>query len=187
MKNKGITLIALVITIIVLLILSAVGIAMITGENGILSKAKTAKENSDSSSVEESNRLGEYNQSMESYTTSRSTLQTENFKSDGTEIALNKTYDGKQVYAATITGTLTSGTGMVFKDLTSYNLQEIIDIYGHYLADSNYSYIAINTYFSSSAYLSYWYNIPSHKLYYNCGTQYNGATAYVTVEYTKAN
>ena len=43
-SNNGITLIALVITIIVLLILAAVSIAMLTGENGILSKASTAKE-----------------------------------------------------------------------------------------------------------------------------------------------
>ena len=43
-REKGITLIALVITIIVLLILAAVSIAMLTGENGILSKASNAKE-----------------------------------------------------------------------------------------------------------------------------------------------
>ncbi len=44
-KNKGITLIALVITIIILLILAGITIAMLTGENGILKKAITAKEN----------------------------------------------------------------------------------------------------------------------------------------------
>ena len=38
--NKGITLIALVITIIVLLILAAVSIAMLTGENSILNRAQ---------------------------------------------------------------------------------------------------------------------------------------------------
>ena len=46
MKNKkiaGITLIALVITIIVLLILAGVSIATLTGQNGILSKATSAK------------------------------------------------------------------------------------------------------------------------------------------------
>jgi len=44
MKNqKGITLIALVITIIVLLILAGVSIAMLTGENGILNQAKGSK------------------------------------------------------------------------------------------------------------------------------------------------
>ncbi len=41
-KNKGITLIALVITIIVLLILAAVSIATLTGENGILKRAQEA-------------------------------------------------------------------------------------------------------------------------------------------------
>ena len=44
MRNqKGITLIALVITIIVLLILAGVSIAMLTGENGILNKATSAR------------------------------------------------------------------------------------------------------------------------------------------------
>ena len=46
MKNqKGITLIALVITIIVLLILAGVTIATLTGENGILTQADAAKDN----------------------------------------------------------------------------------------------------------------------------------------------
>ena len=45
MRNKGITLIALVITIIVLLILAGVSIATLTGENGILTKANDAKVN----------------------------------------------------------------------------------------------------------------------------------------------
>ena len=45
MKNKnGITLIALVITIIVLLILAGVSIAMLAGQNGILTQAQSAKE-----------------------------------------------------------------------------------------------------------------------------------------------
>lgn len=42
-NQKGITLIALVITIIVLLILAGVSIAMLTGENGILTRTKEAK------------------------------------------------------------------------------------------------------------------------------------------------
>lgn len=42
-NNKGITLIALVITIIVLLILAGVSIAMLTGDNGVLSRASSAK------------------------------------------------------------------------------------------------------------------------------------------------
>ena len=42
-NQKGITLIALVITIIVLLILASVSIAMLTGDNGILTRASDAK------------------------------------------------------------------------------------------------------------------------------------------------
>ena len=43
-STKGITLIALVVTIIVLLILAGVSIAMLTGNNGILTQGKKAKE-----------------------------------------------------------------------------------------------------------------------------------------------
>ncbi len=51
--SKGITLIALVITIIVLLILAGISIAMLTGENGILTKAKTAQKETDEATAKE--------------------------------------------------------------------------------------------------------------------------------------
>ena len=52
-KEKGITLIALVITIVVLLILAAVGLSTIIGDDGILSRAKSAKERtSESAAIE---------------------------------------------------------------------------------------------------------------------------------------
>ena len=46
-SNKGITLIALVVTIVVLLILAGVSISMLTGENGIITQAQKAKEESE--------------------------------------------------------------------------------------------------------------------------------------------
>ena len=52
-RNKGITLIALVITIIVLLILAGVTIATLTGENGILTKAQEASIQTRGAQVEE--------------------------------------------------------------------------------------------------------------------------------------
>ncbi len=52
-KEKAITLIALVITIIVLLILAGISIATLTGENGVLTKANTAKTNTDRASAKE--------------------------------------------------------------------------------------------------------------------------------------
>ena len=53
-KQNGITLIALVITIIVLLILAGVSIAMLTGENGILSNATQAQKDTDRENAIES-------------------------------------------------------------------------------------------------------------------------------------
>lgn len=50
---KGITLIALIITIIVLLILAGISIAMLTGNNGILTQAKLAKENTNATNIKE--------------------------------------------------------------------------------------------------------------------------------------
>ncbi len=55
--QKGITLIALVITIIVLLILAGVSIAMLTGQNGILTQAQNAKTTNESKSAEEKVKL----------------------------------------------------------------------------------------------------------------------------------
>ena len=56
-NNKGITLIALVITIIVLLILAGVSIAMLTGENGILKQATTAVSDTEVGAAEEAIKL----------------------------------------------------------------------------------------------------------------------------------
>ena len=53
MKEKGITLIALVVTIVVLLILAAVSISMLTGENGIIKQAQEAKDDTEQARVQE--------------------------------------------------------------------------------------------------------------------------------------
>ena len=52
-RNKGITLIALVVTIVVLLILAGVSIAMLTGDNGIITQAKKSKDKTEQAKVEE--------------------------------------------------------------------------------------------------------------------------------------
>ena len=52
-EKQGITLIALVITIVVLLILAGVSIAMLTGDNGILKQAAKAKEETEKAKTNE--------------------------------------------------------------------------------------------------------------------------------------
>ena len=52
-ENKGVTLIALVVTIIVLLILAGISILTLTGENGLITKTNSAKENTKQAKAEE--------------------------------------------------------------------------------------------------------------------------------------
>lgn len=61
MKNqKGITLIALVITIVVLIILAGVSISLVVGADGLLNKAKEGKENMQEAQNEETIILDQY-------------------------------------------------------------------------------------------------------------------------------
>ena len=72
-ENKGITLIAIVITIIVLLILAGVSIAMLTGENGILTQAQRAANETENAAQNEAAILDEYNEYLNNVTGGGST------------------------------------------------------------------------------------------------------------------
>ena len=86
-QENGITLIALVITIIVLLILAGVTIAMLTGDNGIISKAMQAKIRTEEAKETEETGLNE----IENYINGKSAeagvviQDLKSIKSDGTE------------------------------------------------------------------------------------------------------
>ncbi len=68
-SKKGITLISLVVTIIVLLILAGVTIATLTGDNGILNKATEAKNKTEESQEKESLELAITSSQMEDVNT----------------------------------------------------------------------------------------------------------------------
>ncbi len=83
---KGITLIALVITIIVLLILAGVSIAMLTGQNGILTQANNAKVQQSHGSVREGIELAYNEYQIEINTSSNTKLaSTETVQVQGKE------------------------------------------------------------------------------------------------------
>ena len=66
-KNiKGITLVALVITIVIMLILTGVGIQAITN-TGLFNKTKEAKQKSENAQVEENTTLADYTSKIDSY------------------------------------------------------------------------------------------------------------------------
>ena len=58
-NQKGITLVALVVTIIVLVILAGISINLLLGDNGIITIAKKAKENTELTKIEEETELNE--------------------------------------------------------------------------------------------------------------------------------
>lgn len=58
-NQKGITLVALVITIIVLIILAGVTISLLIGDNGIINKAKEGKTNMTNAQGEEQTGLND--------------------------------------------------------------------------------------------------------------------------------
>ena len=65
-KENGITLVSLVVTIIILIILAGISINLIIGQDGLITKAKQAKENSELAQMEEHTMLNELYSSFES-------------------------------------------------------------------------------------------------------------------------
>lgn len=99
-REKGITLIALVITIIVLLILAGVTIATLTGDNGILTKANEAKTITNEKDEEEQIEIGYTEYLMADQTGEKVDFEVSEAKVTGKEgdwiIKFNKT--GKEYY-----------------------------------------------------------------------------------------
>ncbi len=59
-KEKGITLVALVVTIIVLLILAGVAISLTIGQNGIFTRAQNATERWEKASTNEAEQMNDF-------------------------------------------------------------------------------------------------------------------------------
>ena len=111
-NNKGITLIALVITIIVLLILAGVSIAMLTGQNGILTQAGNAKTETAQAEAEEAVKLA-VNEIL-------ANSMDPSYEGDEDEINVDNltTLIPKNNANVSITGTITDGDGYFTANLT---------------------------------------------------------------------
>ena len=131
-KQKGITLIALVITIIVLLILAAVTINALSGDNGILRRAREAKEKTGASQEEESVKVSV----TEALTQGIGELTTENLKKAVKNNGLNEqqlvgngpwTYNGEyNEYNIETSGKMTS----IPQDVATNKIVDIVGSFG---------------------------------------------------------
>ena len=64
-QNKGITLVALIVTIVVLLILAGISITALFGDNGLINKAKIAAEETNQTVQNDITAMEEYNQQLQ--------------------------------------------------------------------------------------------------------------------------
>ena len=104
-NKKGITLIALVITIIVLLILAGIAISMLSGENGIINKAVKARNGMDEAKAIECIKL-----SMTAERTNTTDVSDEDLKSE-----LDKYFDNAEVTQTSSNNYVIEIDGKVYK------------------------------------------------------------------------
>jgi len=139
-NKEGITLIALIITIIVMLILAGVTISMITGEEGMLTKTENAKIENEESGIKEKIRLAVESSKFEKGNYAKITenvLETELTKIGVSEI--NKSEAGEDgstlpwkvkkdnvVYKIKQDGSVSGGAGLITYKI-SFNAKNVIE------------------------------------------------------------
>ena len=114
-KNKGITMIALIITIIILLILAGVSIALLTGKNGIIKKAELAKQKSEEAELEENEILSDYENKIGKYINGTKNENENNYSTN--EVKIGTWIDGKPLYRKVITGLKSPSQNGVWKNI----------------------------------------------------------------------
>jgi len=133
-RNKGITLIALVITIVVLIILAGVAISLSLGENGIFNKAKFASEEYANEQELEMAQINNYGNQIDSYING-------NREQGKITYSLNEQVvgiwiDGKPLYEKTVSfGALPNSTTK-YVDPGIENVDQMVYIYGYAYAPS---------------------------------------------------
>ena len=127
--NNGITLIALVVTIVVLLILAATSISMLTGDNGIITQATKAKEENDISTIKEEAELVKSNMFIGDYVSSKRIPQTAQRKN--LVKALNDNFEG-----STASGNVITTSNKKYDIIVKNNLEILVVKHGNnYLKD----------------------------------------------------
>ena len=140
--QKAITLIALVITIIVLLILAGISISMLSGENSILSRAGQARDRTEESQIKEEVSLAWNGVQTDGYINGwdlnkkATELQIELRKQDSTATVtvdgkkLNVTYKGYDIVINTESGKLDVSTSNISVTLTLSNTSSVPTVDG---------------------------------------------------------
>ena len=114
-KQRGITLIGLVVTIIVLLILAGVSISLSLGQNGILTQAQKAVKDHSIAEAKEKINIG-----YTRYQIALMTGQEESLKVDGAEVVKNADNTWKITFTKTGDEYILSADGKIIEEATKY-------------------------------------------------------------------
>ena len=121
--DNGITLIALIITIILLLILAGITIGTLTGENGILTKASQAEEETRATNVEELKNLWKIAKETDKYNSTKNAQSLEELLND---LEKQKLITPEERTEIENTGEVTIGSKrIIFGKLLELNLAEL--------------------------------------------------------------
>ena len=138
-RNKGITLVALVITIVILLILAGIGIQVIKN-TGLFNMAEEARKESYNGQKKENNILTSYDEKIDEIVGSRDTVtiskeEYETLKNSNsystTEKEVGTWIDGSKLYRVTINKTMNfNGLNWYEFDLglSKYNIKQLVDV-----------------------------------------------------------
>ena len=178
MKNnqKGITLVALVITIIILLILAGISISALTG-SGLLAKAQDAEKKYDNAQAEESKTLLGYESLIDEYVTGvkkiTDTDDTKPSQAMPEEATVIENNPSKGIVIVDKKGN--EWTWVEVPKTTVFTTAQNATDYDNIKADL----IAYATEYRESGYTDEWYDY--------CGTTYDGTNQYSQVKYIKSS
>lgn len=188
-KQNGITMVALIITIIILLILAGISIYVLSS-NGLFEKAKLAKKETENGQIKENVALDRFENQINEYVSSdRETVEIDkeeynklknanNYSSD--EIEIGTWTDGKKVYRKVYTGSVSKTAQDLFSTIDA--IDALVTVKG-YLQTSDYKFPFNFTQDNSTQVVVFLKT--DNKTFAYRGTETNG-TYYLVIEYTKA-
>ncbi len=191
MSNSAVTLIALVLTIIVLLILAGITLNMVLGENGIINKASMAKQKTNEVQELENKKIEELQDKLNNYGIGSSRTEPSatsyNTMSADEHFTGEYYFNGKPIYAKTIyIDALPNATLKKY----NHNIKNISNIW----CDVSKSWITNNNINSFPIPYTSTYggtydmeinNITTQTVDLRTGTNRSGFKAYITLNYTK--
>ena len=187
-KRKGITLISLVITIILILILAGITISILLN-NGIMDKAKFAKEQYANAQQGEIQDMDSVSNEIDNILNNVTTVGTRNQNANNystDEQVIGTWIDGKKLYRKVYQATTptTSSDRVTLVDTTNLNIDAPVDLYGYIIINDAGDCDRLNMYYTSTDFISTQFCRNRVSMYVNHPPR-QGKPCVIIIEYTK--